>query len=147
DEPTAGVSPEARARFWELIRDVAGAGKTVFVTTHYMDEAEQCGRIALMRAGRIIALDTPAGLKRSAFPEPLLELTPPAAVSPGWADRLRKNTAVALLVPYGMRFHAALRPPADWSALAGDLPKGTTHRRIAPSLEDVFLRLVEGGTG
>jgi ABC-type multidrug transport system ATPase subunit/ABC-type multidrug transport system permease subunit len=66
DEPTAGVTPAARARFWALIRSLSGQGKTVFVTTHYMDEAEQCGRIALMRAGRVIALDTPEGLKRSA---------------------------------------------------------------------------------
>jgi ABC-2 type transport system ATP-binding protein len=87
DEPTAGVAPAARARFWELIGKLAGSGKTVFVTTHYMDEAERCGRIALMRAGRIIALDTPEGLKRTAFPEP---------------------------------------------------------RKTAPSLEDVFIRLVEG---
>jgi len=70
DEPTAGVAPAARARFWALIGKLAGAGKTVFVTTHYMDEAENCGRIALMRAGRIIALGTPEELKRKAFPEP-----------------------------------------------------------------------------
>ena len=60
---TAGVSPAARARFWGLIRQIAGSGKTVFVTTHYMDEAEQCGRIALMNTGRLIALDAPDALK------------------------------------------------------------------------------------
>src|SRR6185369_11377429 len=62
DEPTAGVAPASRLRFWDLIKKIAGEGKTVFVTTHYMDEAEQCGRIALMGEGRLIALDTPAGL-------------------------------------------------------------------------------------
>src|SRR5260221_9924907 len=66
DEPTAGVAPASRERFWNLIKKIAGEGKTVFVTTHYMDEAEQCGRIALMGEGRIIALDTPAGLKKQA---------------------------------------------------------------------------------
>ncbi|WP_246845516.1 ABC transporter ATP-binding protein [Bdellovibrio sp. NC01] len=69
DEPTAGVSPAYRQRFWQLIREVAGNGKTVFVTTHYMDEAEQCGRIALMKEGQLIALDTPENLKKKNFPE------------------------------------------------------------------------------
>ncbi|MGE5085814.1 MAG: ABC transporter ATP-binding protein [Bacillota bacterium] len=68
DEPTAGVSPAYRMRFWSLIRELAAVGKTVFVTTHYMDEAEQCGRIALMRDGGLIALDTPQQLKRNNFP-------------------------------------------------------------------------------
>lgn len=69
DEPTAGVSPAYRQRFWNLIRDLAGKGKTLFVTTHYMDEAEQCGRIALMRAGELIALDTPLNLKIQSLPD------------------------------------------------------------------------------
>ncbi|MFA5138450.1 MAG: ATP-binding cassette domain-containing protein [Elusimicrobiota bacterium] len=64
DEPTSGVSPANRARFWELIRRLTSAGKTVMVTTHVMDEAERCGRIALMRAGRLIAVDSPAALKQ-----------------------------------------------------------------------------------
>jgi ABC-2 type transport system ATP-binding protein len=64
DEPTAGVSPLARRGFWELIHSLSVAGTTVFVTSHYMDEVEQCDRIALMSRGRIVALDTPAGLKR-----------------------------------------------------------------------------------
>lgn len=69
DEPTAGVSPAFRQRFWNLIRELAREGKTVFVTTHYMDEAEQCGRIALMRSGELIALDSPLGLKQKSFPD------------------------------------------------------------------------------
>ncbi len=75
DEPTAGVSPPSRARFWSLIRQLAERGKTIFVTTHYMDESEQCDRIALMRDGKIIALDTPAGLKATItnVPNPTLE--------------------------------------------------------------------------
>ncbi|MFH1875056.1 MAG: ABC transporter ATP-binding protein, partial [Pseudomonadota bacterium] len=63
DEPTAGVTPHARSKFWELINKLSNAGKTVFVTTHYMDEAEQCGRVALMRSGELIALGSPAELK------------------------------------------------------------------------------------
>lgn len=68
DEPTAGVSPASRALFWDLIQKIIAQGKTVFVTTHYMDEAEQCHRIALMRDGELIALDSPANLKKQAFP-------------------------------------------------------------------------------
>jgi ABC-2 type transport system ATP-binding protein len=63
DEPTGGVDPLARRRFWDLIYEQAAAGITVFVTTHYMDEAEYCGRVSVMVQGRIVALDTPAGLK------------------------------------------------------------------------------------
>ncbi|MBN1826120.1 MAG: ABC transporter ATP-binding protein [Candidatus Eisenbacteria bacterium] len=65
DEPTGGVDPLARRSFWDLIYARAAAGTTVFVTTHYMDEAEYCGRVSIMIEGRIVALDTPAGLKRS----------------------------------------------------------------------------------
>ena len=68
DEPTSGVSPAVRARFWSLIRKLAKEGKTVFVTTHYMDEAEECGRIALMRAGKLIALGSPQQLKKDTYP-------------------------------------------------------------------------------
>ncbi|MCL1972126.1 MAG: ABC transporter ATP-binding protein [Endomicrobia bacterium] len=63
DEPTAGISPVSRKLFWELISKLSSDGKTIFVTTHYMDEAEYCGRIALMQSGRIIALDNPQNLK------------------------------------------------------------------------------------
>jgi ABC-2 type transport system ATP-binding protein len=63
DEPTAGVSPRVRLFFWDLIKKLSQSGKTIFVTTHYMDEAENCERIALMRNGKIIALDSPENLK------------------------------------------------------------------------------------
>ncbi len=63
DEPTGGVDPVARRRFWDLIYEQAAAGVTVFVTTHYMDEAEYCGRVSVMVQGRLVALDTPGGLK------------------------------------------------------------------------------------
>ena len=63
DEPTGGVDPETRRRFWELIYDTAEKGTTIFVTTHYMDEAEYCDRVSIMVDGRIAALDTPEQLK------------------------------------------------------------------------------------
>ncbi len=65
DEPTGGVDPAARRQFWELIYDAAERGITVFVTTHYMDEAEYCDRVSIMVDGRIVALDKPSGLKRT----------------------------------------------------------------------------------
>lgn len=65
DEPTGGVDPATRRRFWELIYDAADRGITVFVTTHYMDEAEYCNRVSIMVDGRIEALDTPRNLKRT----------------------------------------------------------------------------------
>jgi len=144
DEPTAGVAPAARARFWGLIRRVAAAGKTVFVTTHYMDEAEQCGRIALMRAGRLIALDSPAGLKASAFPEPLYELTPAPDAPRGWLERVRADPGVFGVGPYGLHWHLSVRDEAGFARLATSLAGQVEARRIAPTLEDVFIRLVEG---
>lgn len=65
DEPTGGVDPETRRRFWESIYDTAEKGTTVFVTTHYMDEAEYCDRVSIMVDGKIAAMDSPAGLKES----------------------------------------------------------------------------------
>jgi ABC-2 type transport system ATP-binding protein len=144
DEPTAGVTPVSRARFWDLIRRIARAGKAVFVTTHYMDEAEQCGRIALMRAGKIIALDTPAGLKARAFPAPMIELDPGPRAPANWRRKFFGDASVGDLVPHGLRWHLSVRNAAAWARLARRLPKVLRARRIPPSLEDVFMRLVEG---
>ncbi|HVE13294.1 MAG TPA: AAA family ATPase, partial [Elusimicrobiota bacterium] len=144
DEPTAGVSPAARARFWGLIRRIAGSGKTVFVTTHYMDEAEQCGRVALMHAGRLIALDSPAALKGSAFPEPLVELHAEEGAPADWLERLRADGSVFGLGPYGNRWHASVKDEAGFERLRAALGPKVESRKIPPSLEDVFIRLVEG---
>lgn len=64
DEPTSGVDPRVRRQFWDLIYDLAADGRTVFVTTHFMDEAEYCNRVSIMRDGRIIAMDAPSELKK-----------------------------------------------------------------------------------
>jgi ABC-2 type transport system ATP-binding protein len=140
DEPTAGVAPASRARFWSLIRRIAGTGKTVFVTTHYMDEAEQCGRIALMRTGKLIALDSPSGLKKSAFPEPLYEVQAGEKAPGDWADRLKRDPSVIDAAPYGLRWHFGVRDEAAFRRLTA----AYETRRIEPTLEDVFVRLVEG---
>ncbi len=144
DEPTAGVAPAARARFWRLIRRIADSGKTVFVTTHYMDEAEQCGRIALMRAGKLIALDSPEGLKKSTFPEKLYELTPAAESSRATMERVRSDASVREVKTYGLHYHVSARDAAGFGRLVRDLGAHVEVREIAPSLEDVFIRLVEG---
>jgi len=144
DEPTAGVTPAARARFWALIRSLAQGGKCMFVTTHYMDEAEQCGRIALMREGEIIALDSPAALKARTFPHGVVELTPRDDHPAPGLDLVAAHPGVATLEPYGLRYHALVRDPARWRALEPELARHFALARIAPSLEDVFIELVEG---
>jgi len=144
DEPTAGVTPVSRARFWKLIRGMAGLGKAVFVTTHYLDEAEQCDRIALMRAGRIIALDTPGGLKATAFPLPMVELSASPGAEGKWAAAREAAGRAGTLSPHGMRWHLVVADEAAWEAARGSLPSGIEARVIPPSLEDVFIRMVEG---
>ncbi len=144
DEPTAGVTPTSRRTFWRLIRKIAGTGKAVFVTTHYMDEAEQCDRVALMRAGKIIALDGPEKLKKSTFPAGMVEIEASPEAPPGWKEEYFKDRKAGELEPHGMRWHLTVRDEAAWSALACRLPESLRTRRIPPSLEDVFMELVEG---
>jgi ABC-2 type transport system ATP-binding protein len=146
DEPTAGVTPAGRDRFWRLIRRVAESGKTVFVTTHYMDEAEQCGRIALMRAGRLVAMDSPAGLKKTVFPEPVYEFDPKAPLSYAAIAAYEKHEAFSFFEPYGPRFHAAAAGAGAWEKWRPELEKTFRVRQIAPSLEDVFIRVVEAAS-
>jgi ABC-2 type transport system ATP-binding protein len=143
DEPTAGVAPEARYRFWAIIRDLSKAGQTVFVTTHYMDEAEQCGRIALMRDGKLVALDSPAGLKDHAFPHGLVEIEAKDGADEAWVAPLRKAKGVRSLKPHGRRWHLEPESAAAAGRLVAQLGRGLKAKRIAPSLEDVFLKIVE----
>ncbi len=143
DEPTAGVSPSARARFWALIRGLAKEKKTIFVTTHYMDEAEECGRIALMRAGRIIALGSPGELKTHAFPERLVEIQWTDGAPVGWRESLLAQAAVSV-VPYGLHHHVLIKDAGAWDRFASEQEARLAVRDIQPSLEDVFIRLVEG---
>jgi ABC-2 type transport system ATP-binding protein len=144
DEPTAGVTPASRSRFWHLIRQLAERNKTVFVTTHYMDEAEQCDRIALMREGRIIALDTPEGLKAATFPTPMLEFVPREALSFSEVSAMARHEVFLFFEPYGLRFHASIRSEAEWEKARSEFERKFTIRRIKPSLEDVFIQTVEG---
>ncbi len=144
DEPTAGVAPASRARFWALIRKITALGKTVIVTTHYMDEAENCGRIALMRTGQLIALGTPAELKASAFPGPMSEMDFKEAGPGAYIKKLGSAPGLLELSPHGMRWHAAFKDRASMDAALEGIPAGAVAAVIKPSLEDVFIRLVEG---
>jgi ABC-2 type transport system ATP-binding protein len=141
DEPTAGVAPEARSRFWALIRGLAGEGRTVFVTTHYMDEAEQCGRIALMRDGKLIALDSPLGLKGSTYPRGLVEVDPGAG---DWRSAISAQCGLSQPRPHGLRWRLEEQRPGAWEAFAATQAGLPPWRHSSPTLEDVFLKLVEG---
>jgi ABC-2 type transport system ATP-binding protein len=144
DEPTSGVAPASRARFWSLIRKITALGKTVIVTTHYMDEAEECGRIALMRTGRLIALGSPEELKKSAFPGPMAEIDFKGASAAAFISGLETAPGLLELSPHGMRWHAAFADKASMDGALSVLPPGVSAALIKPSLEDVFIRLVEG---
>jgi ABC-2 type transport system ATP-binding protein len=143
DEPTAGVTPASRSRFWQLIRKLADRDKTVFVTTHYMDEAEQCDRIALMREGKIIALDSPDGLKTATFSTPMLEFNPREALSFAEVSAMARHAVFMFFEPYGLRFHAAIKSEGEWETVRNEFEKKFSIRRIKPSLEDVFIETVE----
>ena len=143
DEPTAGVTPYYRNKFWELIRKLSQEGKTVFVTTHYMDEAEYCDRIALMRTGEMIALDTPRNLKKNVFPEPLIEISKLNESNYSIAE-LKKDENIISLLPFGSRYHLILKNKDLLKSFMNKYEGSFFIKEIEPSLEDVFVRLVEG---
>ena len=147
DEPTAGVDPVSRRAFWELLYQLAGGGTTIFVTTHYMDEAEHCQELAFIHAGKIVAHGSPTVIKQSLMRGQVLELSPD---NPPEAMRLLKLARAAghLIVDdvalYGAQVHIIAPDVQDISDTvrtvleAGGLQPGQMDV-IAPSLEDVFL--------
>lgn len=143
DEPTAGVAPVARARFWELIKQLSQSGKTIFVTTHYMDEAENCHRIALMRSGELIALDSPQHLKKTAYKEQIYHIS----AETGEAQNAlieHSSEYFSMFEPYGRHFHAVIKSGLDAGEIIKSLSEFCKIEKIEPSLEDVFIKLVEG---
>jgi ABC-2 type transport system ATP-binding protein len=144
DEPTSGVDPISRRDFWDLIYDLASRGTTVFVSTHYMEEAEYCHRLALMSRGRIIALDRPAGL-RAAMPAPLIEIR--TDDSPRAVEALEGAEGVIEVGLFGRAVHVTVR---DAARARVELPGVLAAAGLAvhglevvePSLEDVFVALV-----
>ena len=139
DEPTAGVAPAARYRFWELIRTLAHQGKTIFFFFYYMDEAENCCRIALMRSGELIELDSPENLKAKTFKRQMYNFTPKAK---DW--QLPDKKDFAIFEPYGQHYHVLFNDNADEEKLLKKLSTDFEIEKISPSLEDVFIRVVEG---
>lgn len=143
DEPTAGVTPYYRGKFWELIRMLSQKGKTIFVTTHYMDEAEYCDRIALMRTGEMIALDTPKNLKKNVFPEPLVEISI-LDKNKNVLNELKEDKNILSLLPFGSRYHLILKDSLSYKDFQLKYSRTFNIKEIEPNLEDVFVRLVEG---
>jgi ABC-2 type transport system ATP-binding protein len=148
DEPTAGVDPVARRSFWRIIRDLAAGGTTVFVTTHYLDEAEYCARIGLMVDGRLVALDTPAALKRTWVPDRVLVARGEGLLEA--AAALRAREGVRAVAPFGAALHLRVDPDRLGAAEVEEALRAAGARGVRvepaePSLEDVFLAVVERG--
>ncbi len=145
DEPTSGVEPTSRRRFWDLIHALAADGVTVLVSTHYMDEAEYCHRAALINQGRIIALGSPDELKRTALGGELLLLEcdglgPMLAAlqqAPDVVDASVFGNAIHVLVGDAGRSLVELPAYLEQKSL-----RPSRLERIHPSLEDVFVRLI-----
>jgi ABC-2 type transport system ATP-binding protein len=137
DEPTSGVSPTGRQSFFNIIQNLASEGITVIVATHFMDEAERCGRIAFFSGGRLLALDTPGHLKAASLGGFLVELELPDAMAriPG----IESQTFVKECSLHGVMLHVILKEESDRSALQAFT--GVEPRPITPSLEDVFIAL------
>lgn len=147
DEPTGGVDPQARREFWEVIYSLASEGVTIFVTTHFMDEAEHCHRIGMMYAGKLIALDAPDTLKHRIIEGDVLEIeAEPLHLARSTLAGLQGIREVA---PHGARLHAVVdaapqRLPEVLAAL--EATAGISELRVtpvAPTLEDVFVTLIE----
>lgn len=145
DEPTSGVDPITRANFWGVIKDLASQGVTVFVTTHYMDEAENCNRMVLIYKGTIIASGTPEEMKTKNMANDVLEIALPN--SQDWLEKIIKIEGVKEAALFGANIHAVVYDsskaiPAIKAFLKGNV-KGFTVNKIMPSLEDVFVSSIE----
>jgi ABC-2 type transport system ATP-binding protein len=146
DEPTGGVDPLSRRRFWQLIDAMAGEGVTLIVTTHYLDEAERCDRIALMHAGRLVALGTVPQLKDVFAGRVLLEVSCPRFLEA--QERLDGAPGVLEVSVFGTKLHVVVADATEGRRSIeerlqrdGNLP--VTVERVVPSLEDVFIHLIE----
>jgi ABC-2 type transport system ATP-binding protein len=146
DEPTSGVDPISRRKFWSLIQEMGEKGVTTFVSTHYMDEAEYCDRLALIYRGRIVALGTPSELKLKTISSGVLEVECDPLILA--LDLLKREAWVAEAAVFGDSLHVIGKEGTDMEREVtslfkehGILLKGM--ERIRPSLEDVFVSLIE----
>ncbi|HZN53717.1 MAG TPA: ABC transporter ATP-binding protein [Candidatus Polarisedimenticolaceae bacterium] len=149
DEPTGGVDPISRRAFWDRIDAMAGEGVTVLVTTHYLDEAEHCNRIALMHDGRLVGLGSVSELKSVFAGRAILEVSCPRLLEA--LETLEAESFVLESAVFGTRLHVVVADAEDGrrQALAllqarGNVPAAA--ERIVPSLEDVFIHTVERET-
>ena len=144
DEPTSGVDPVSRRRFWELIQELSAEGVTVFVTTHYMDEAEYCNRLALIFHGRLIALGTPSQLKLNSVNGDLLTIE--AAPLGRALELVKAATGVRDAAVFGNALHIVVGDadqamPTMQAAMEAGGIRVRRIARIRPSLEDAFVAL------
>ncbi|MCC6764787.1 MAG: ABC transporter ATP-binding protein [Deltaproteobacteria bacterium] len=146
DEPTSGVDPVSRRRFWDMIGDLAERGITIFVTTHFMDEAEHCDELALIYAGTVVAAGTPSQLKREHIRHALLEIESDDLM--GTYEALKSTPGIDGVALFGNALHATVADEAAARATirerlaASGLPLRRLDR-IEPSLEDAFVAIIE----
>ena len=146
DEPTSGVDPISRRKFWDLIYELSGKGVTVFVTTHYMDEAEYCDRLALIYRGELIAIGTPDELKTKFMEEDVLEVfceRPQDAM-----DEIIKIEGIKEVALFGKGLHIVTEDSETAIIAIKKLLDEENYcvehiEKIIPSLEDVFVSLIE----
>jgi ABC-2 type transport system ATP-binding protein len=146
DEPTGGVDPISRRRFWGLIDRMAGEGVTIIVTTHYLDEAERCDRIALMHASRLVALGSVAELKEVFAGRALLDVACPRVLEA--QEILEREKWVLEASVFGTRIHLVVADAEEGAKRAREVLEGAgfspvSVERIVPSLEDVFIHCIE----
>jgi ABC-2 type transport system ATP-binding protein len=148
DEPTTGVDPVSRREFWKLLSEFLSRGLTIVMATPYLDEAERCGRVALLHEGRLLALDEPSRLQ-AVMDGQLLEVVTEGTRPP--VERIAGLPGVEDVQPFGDRAHVRIRPGAQASvareieaALRASGLASISIRPIAASLEDVFIDLITG---
>jgi ABC-2 type transport system ATP-binding protein len=146
DEPTSGVDPVSRRNFWSLIQQMGERGVTTFVTTHYMDEAEYCDRLALIYRGKIIALGTPTALKLETLAQGVMEVECDPLIPV--LDLLKKEPWVSEAAVFGEGLHVIGKEGSDVEKEIRPLFERNgillkKMERIRPSLEDVFVALIE----
>ena len=146
DEPTSGVDPIARRTFWDLIYQLSAAGNTIFVSTHYMDEAEYCHRLALMYRGKVIALGTPEELKHSLVKHQIVHVEVSDVLSA--MKTLEKLPGISDVAVFGGGLHvtsanAGADMPRMREALESRGIMVSELEQILPSMEDVFVAMIE----
>ncbi|MFH0953075.1 MAG: ABC transporter ATP-binding protein [Verrucomicrobiota bacterium] len=146
DEPTSGVDPVSRRLFWDLIQDMSARGVTILITTHFMDEAEYCGRLGFISGGQLVALDTPRAIKGTAVDEDLFEVT--LLRFRGALDEMEGLAGVAAATYFGQHLHVFCRrgaytPGTLEQAIRGRGLDVRAVEAVAVSLEDAFVRLVQ----